>query len=348
VIALRESGEEYDLPGRDRVVRRADIPAQKDVLILGERSGGVRDFLDWWSTVLDKHRIPWLFVHAGEWAPDLVRTSQLTPMPGQPQGVPPSQAIDAVITLGLDKSAAEKAEKLLRWADALETVVALIIRVTGNEVDVSTAQAFRMIREAKKCPNLHLIIGTETETSFTDGAFWSGYLALANLYRLRSFGAAETRKLLEWYTRKLSHGLTLSDAAVEELLDCTGGQPRLVQSLLQRAVESSAGKRVDETEIRRLFQQMKQSPPDAVRFWQADLRKILAARPELISAMRSYVTGFTLGPARFPPPAQERPLMVSGWIKLNLLGRWGIASQLHASLARPVLDELANRHGAVR
>lgn len=337
VIALREFGEEYDLPGRKRLVRRTDVQSQKDVLILGERSGGMKDFLSWWCSVLDEQRIPWLFVHAGEWARDLIRRSQ------KDQAFDESTALDAIVALGQKESAGEKVETFLRWAGTLAEDVSLIIRVTGGDIDVSTAQAFRMIRESQRCPHLHLVIGTETEASFTDSALWSGYLGLANSYRLSSFGASETRKLIEWHAKKLAYKLTLADAAVKELLDCTGGQPRLVHSLLQRAIESPGDKEVGEVEIRRLFQQMKQSPPDAVRFWQADLKKILTEQPGLIPAMRSYVTGFTLGPSRFPPPAYERPLMISGWVKLNLLDRWGIASQLHASLARPVLDELSRR-----
>jgi hypothetical protein len=347
VIALRESGQEHDLPGRDRLVRRADIPAQRDVMILGERSGGVRSFLDWWKSSLNAKSIPWFFVNAGEWVPELVlRSVSSDPMPRDISHDQQARFLDPLMALGRNVSAAKKAELLIRWAELLHSPTSLIIRITGNDIPASSAHAFRMIREGRdKCPHLHLIIGTEAEATFTAQEFWSGYVGLANCYRLSSFGAVEIRKLLAWHAHQgRKPGLVLSDQAMDQVLDCTGGQPLLVQSLMRRIVESDIGKKIAATEIDKLFQQMKRSPPEAVQFWPSDLRNILKARPELISAMRAYATGdFTIGPARFPPPSQERPLMVSGWVKLDRLGRWGIASHLHASLARPVLDELSRR-----
>lgn len=82
---------------------------------------------------------------------------------------------------------------------------------------------------------------------------------------------------------------------------------------------------------------MRYSPPGRARYWREDLGRLLSEAPELVPAMESYVAGASLGPARFPPPAEERALFIAGWVRLNEMGRC-------THLARPMLQGL--RRGA--
>lgn len=91
--------------------------------------------------------------------------------------------------------------------------------------------------------------------------------------------------------------------------------------------------------VERAAREMRMLPPAQAKQWQENLRAILTNEPELIHTMEAYVTGRTMGPARFPPPAKERSLFIAGWIGLNKEDRWGISSKFHAHLASFVLDE---------
>jgi hypothetical protein len=338
VTALRDLGKEHDLPGREALLSEEDISEHRDVLILGERSGGVRDFLHWWRSALDNTQQPWIQVHEGEWEPNLVQVSAHHFGEGAGSSGEP---LNLLLSLGRDYSAAEKAEALLKWIKALSVEkVSLLIRVTGTELPESTSNALRIIRDGNGHSKLHVLVGTESEATFTANAFWSGYLDVARCYRLRAFGDAEVRALLAWHGKRTNRSLEGSQQVLEEVLSCVGGQPLLTQDMVRRLVERCAGREIGTNDVQAVFHKLSLSPPESARFWQAELKKILILHPELVLAMRSYVQGHTLGPVRFPPPAHERPLLVSGWVRLNHLGRWGITSKLHASLARPVLDQL--------
>jgi hypothetical protein len=337
VLVLGEPGTSSPLPGSEKVLAKEIALKQRNVIVLGERGGGVSDLLRWWREALDESSVPWLYIRGGAWKKSLMETSTV-----EPQGASLEDLYEALKSFRDAPEADEKADLLAQWASQLTNHFHLIIRdfsVLGEETASAMADALRLICEQGKYPNLHLLIGSTREFYFSDRLF-SGYGGLAYCYRFRGLQAPEIIALFTRDALLRDAEIELDTDTIDEILDFTGGQPLLVQSLLRRVCDIRVSGRITQRDVKKACQLDKESPPNHVRFWKDDLRRILADEPKLVTAMRKYVHRQTLGAGGvpWPPPAIERALLVSGWAKLNRLGRWGIASDLHASLASSVLD----------
>jgi hypothetical protein len=334
-IILGEPGKDYPLPGVPGAIRRDRILDQKTVIVLGERSGGVRDCLAWWCEVLNSEGIPWAFVQGAQWKPSLILTSRNEDATFKEQ----------IEKVGDLKRASEKADALVELARQVSSSFYFIVRdvgALGDKGAEALAEGFRLIRDVEECPDLRFVVGSDSESYFTDDVF-SGVLSMAYRYRLMPLSADEIRSLCGEPAG--AHPLAPDPEALRDIVRITGGQPALVQDLLGRlrsAARLAGAREVGKRDVRAVFRLQRRSPPGVTSLWKNELHKLLTERPELVDPMRRYVSGTTLGPARFPPPSHERPLMISGWVKLDQDGRWGISSELHADLARDVLDRLAS------
>jgi hypothetical protein len=329
VVLLGEPGWQFDLPGKETWIEESHVRERKDVVVLGERSCGIRDFLSWCCGVLGK--APWMFFYGATWLPSLAKVSDAA----KPLEEDAFQALEEMSKAG---GADRKADALIRWAGELRTDFHLIIRdfsELGEEDSRELAQAFRLIRDSQRCPRLHILAGSSSESYLTDTLF-SSFLPMTYRYRMRPLQEEDIRLLLY---RVFDKDVSVAEDALKRLEDLLGGQPFLIQRLLRRIAEGRGGRtEIDVKDVEGAFRLEKRSPPSVVQSWQRDLAAILKAHPELREPMRSYVAGATLGLGGHPPNDSERPLFVAGWLRARSDNRWGIASELHATLARTVLD----------
>lgn len=364
VVNLGLEGETLALPGKVELLTPSRIRGQHNILVFGERGGGIRDFLLWLTEVLEDQE--WVLVCASEWAPDFFQwpnrmeskekpDRQQDPEP--PESKIPSvkeAAEKAIGKLGSGENTMERAEALIGWAKSLQNPFTLIIRdlsSLGDGPSLEVATTLRMVMERKeRCPHLRILVADTSESIYLDRPDRSGYRALTVQYRLPSLTREEIRKLAEWFSEgldkwpieRLRQPLLLSDEALKKIFEHTGGQPLLVQRLL-KGLQRFGSITLDPGHVEQEARTLRLSPPDETKFWQKDLRDLLRKDPSLLTAMQAYLLGKSLGPARFPPPSAERALFIAGWVKLNSDGRWGISSQFHAHLAREVLQDLERK-----
>lgn len=334
-ILVGEPGWQSDLPGTDDWIEITSLKQHRDMVILGERSCGISDFLDWCCTRLAGS--PWLFLRRGAWIPSLSQASrEAEPLL--------AQAFSALEKMSSEESADRKADALIDWAGSLTMDVHLIMRdftALESADSLVLARAFRLIRDSQRCPRLHILVGSSSESYLTDDLF-SSFLPMTYRYRMRPLDSDSIGLIIE----KLLGETEGTVEIVRKIEELVGGQPLLVRRIVQRLVGSKQDREsIGVRDVEKAFHQEKRSPPPVAEVWQRDLLSILSRHGELIEPMRSYVTGTTLGQGSMPPSDVERPLFIAGWLRKRWDGRWGIASEMHASLARPVLDDLHKEHG---
>ncbi|MBI4515093.1 MAG: hypothetical protein HY699_04665 [Deltaproteobacteria bacterium] len=350
MIAIGAYGVPTDLPGKEAKLAKKDAQEKRDVLLLSEREAGTRNFLDWWRGRLSADKKPSVLVHGNAWGEELFEwpTDQHRD----------ETVINALRALGAGPNVVDRATALARWAATLTSPFTLLIRELssmGEPAAVDVATALRVLRELDRnsYPNLHVLVTDTSEAIYVDSRDRSGYGALCHQYRIAPLGSAAIEALGGWEgpREKPKHKkdeiwpqLSFADGASEVFLEHTGGQRLLVRHLLHRLRERArsvgcANLDLARGDIEGAARQMGDSPPSEVKLWQEDLQQLLKREPNLVHRMRAYVLGETIGPAEFPPPANERSLFIAGWLKPDRDGRWGIASLFHVHLARPVLDE---------
>lgn len=358
-VELGRDGATIPLPGKPMLIDDNIVLKQQDTLILSERSGGSRDFLDWWCQRLNRREETWVLVHAREWAQDFFdwspkfKSNKKISKKNDDNPDERSIVAEAIERFGTVEGSTERAQSIAKWTKTLQKPFTLIIRDLmglGPDKSLEIATALRSLRDHNLAKKLKIVLVSHSESILGDLYDRSGYLYLLRQFRVPSRSDKEIIKLVGWLRQvseanaSLQPHLSLSQEAVDALLDSTGGQPLLIQRMIKSL--SHLVKRVDSTEfcvnemdVANASRLLRSTPPDQCRIWVEDLKNLLSVEPDLISTMRSYVTGHSLGRARFPPSANERPLFVAGWVGLDRLGRWGIKSSFHAHLARPVLDK---------
>lgn len=337
IYKMRQIGQEsYSmLPGREINFSKNDLQSNKHILIYSERSGGTSDFLEWVCDRLNEMGEEWLLINGEKWDWDFCQKSAKT------------DQIDktaADLKTLIEKFGRENIH-LFNWVKNLSAPFTFIIRnllFLGEEISLQIATAIRVVAETARNPFFKVLIASTSESVFLDFPYRSGLISLTNQYRILPFSVNEIKLLAcEGVDPPLHFSET--DNALECFYGHTGGQRLLVNHMLRRLRELTSPlettRLVSVELVERAAREMRMLSPSQVKSWQEQLRAILKAEPELIQPMQAYVTGRTLGPARFPPPAKERFLFIAGWIGLNKVGRWGISSTFHAHLARPVLDQ---------
>lgn len=334
---LGEAGTPLDL-GRPRTtIDRARVDAMRDAIVFAERGGGLDHFFYWWREQLEKLGRPYVVVRGDDWSPSLFEW----------QGLPAElkkKAEKGLAAFGTEPGSTKKVEALKSWGEKLSKPLNLILRnltSLGPEQALDAAIALRKIRELGICPNLQILVAGSSESIFMGDRDVSGYRTLCYEYRLPSLSEDEILELARHDDQGRRLALELEDA-IDAFIEQTGGQPLLVQSLLHRLRELAdrlGRTRVAPLEVARAAKQLRDAPPNIVKLWQDDLAKLLADHRELGVKLNEYVLGKSIGRSSFPPPVEERPLFIAGWVALNQRDRWAITSQIHAHLARPILDQ---------
>jgi hypothetical protein len=324
------------LPGRPHCIGHEQVRSREDTLIFGERSGGVSNFLSWWCEELDREpRIPWVQVRGSAWDRAFFDCSlEAKPLLEKEGG---SSLIEDI---GRAATTHERAKALVEWARLLKEPSTLILRdlsALGAPADQQVAEALAVVRETIRLPNLRLVVADAFETIYQSTRNSSGLLRFCHAYRLAPLDEEAIRALAA-HAADDRRPLILAGDALRSFIEHTGGQPLLVQHLLYRLL-SVARSQLDESDVEQAARRLRAAPPAEVGVWKSDLRRLLKEHPHLRQPMETYVAGGTLGPARFPPPSEESPLFIAGWVRLNRSRRWGIASGMHRDLARAVLDE---------
>lgn len=309
---------------------------QPNLTLFSELGSGRKIFLKSYQDYLKSKKQPWLSVHKIEWDQESFLYS--------PDFNDPKFAT-AIEDLGTKSGVGEKIKPLKDWLkNSSTTRLTLIIQsLSGfakrNAEDKQHAEEILMVlrqlyddKSSLATDKLQTIMVDSSDTFYQEQPEFSSYLPLCEQYRLPYLNAGEIECLaLNGYS------LELDIDAIERLLDHTGGHPLLLGDCLKRLEESSISS-PNQRQIDQVARKMRASPPQTTKLWKDELKNILTINEDLLHAMKAYVSGETLGDWRFPPPAQERPLFITGWLTLNRYGRWGITSTFHADLARVVLD----------
>ena len=352
-----------------------------DLLILGERGAGANTFLSWYTENLESQGKDWLLVNGDRWEKTFFKgyfsgvpldirklkdnkspknndkTNQTSEKVRKTQELSNpikntmEAACDAIHDFGQASDAQDQGSTLLKWAEDLENPCYLLIREfyeLGSEKAFQAAKALRYLRDSGKGSKLKILILTSDEETFLDTAEQSGYLPLTQSYRLPHFNKKEIETLWREKSKSFQQPGKIPNFKVKQM---TGGHPLLTQLFLNSLVDhlkSCPQKQVEDQDLEEVFRKLLLAPPREITIWKRSLLKILKANRGLIETFKGYVVGKSIGPLRFPPPIEERPLFVAGWIGLNDLGRWGILSRYHAELADSVLNELEGGANAWR
>ncbi|MDS4039864.1 MAG: AAA-like domain-containing protein [Candidatus Competibacter sp.] len=348
VIRLGSPHKLLDLPGDNTFLDKQAVIENQHTLVFGGHSSGTRTFLEWWCHILDIDKQVWVICQSTDLDWEYFQKSSQIGNSDQDNQV--KFVIEALFRNRADNNVEINSE-FNNWARNLKKPFNLIIRdlsAIGTNRALQIATTLRRLTDQKiyvdleKYKNFRFLVTDNSDFNFRDIQDRSGLSSVTYHYRLPTFSEDE----IQFLAKNLSIHFLENEKTLEQFHQYTGGHPLLVKSLLDRLKHLtgySSETTVTKALILRACQQLRDSPPDQVRFWQKDLTDILERDGELISTMEAYVTGTTIGQERFPPPLIERPLFIAGWLGLNCFNRWGISSRFHANLARPVLDKLRGR-----
>ena len=154
---LGTPGRVYALPGREVYLNKEDILSSRNTLVFHERSGGGRDFLDWWCNHLDDAEQAWVMTHGSAWSQEFCKWSakaEAIQQQAQNEDINPAQAIEA---FERENGVLKRLNALKNWGAKLQEPFTLIIRdlmSLDEEAALEIATAFRMMRDGNYCPNL--------------------------------------------------------------------------------------------------------------------------------------------------------------------------------------------------
>jgi hypothetical protein len=339
LLHLAKPAGSVRLPAQRKYLDVDDLADMPRVLIFGERSGGGRDFMTWFRNGLKDKGKACIYAQGDQWRPSLFD------LPGSEA----EQGERTSLLINFSKgTAAERAENLIALAKTFtgESGANVIIRdleLFGGESAKSAATALRIASEREEVSALQIFIASTSESHFGDLYDSSGFAVMCERFRLAWLEKDEVQALANGFEAPPSESkqpcLELDDSTNAQILDDTGGQPLLVQGLLQLLRQSQPTKRKpDVKDLRQAYRELRSSPPPSVEHWKQDLAARLGARAELVDVTRDYVAGYSRGTAQ-TLPAAHASLAIAGWLRLDEnTERWKIASRLHAHLAQEVLD----------
>ncbi len=340
LIHLARPQAPIDLSGKRSPIGYEGLHDKPRVLVFGERSGGGKDLLAWWRKTLDDNVQPWIYVQGDRWQKELHECSeQLRNLQEQAKTKKTQGPFDFIKRLG-EGSRAERAEALVGWARQLKSPLYLIIRDLGGLGDDSAQEAVQALRIAGEnkvtTEHLRILVVSTSESRFEDRYDVSGYAAMCERYRLPWLVEEEIVLLASQPENACS---APDDDALDDIVVATGGQPLLVQWILEllckQLQKNSNLKRFD---VRKCYREVRGSPPGVVSIWKHDLRSRLEQKPELKEVLHNYVAGGSRG-IQQGLPADHVSLMIPGWIRFDRnVGRLKISSKLHARFAQQVLD----------
>lgn len=331
LLRLAEDGQPLDLPGKSEFLGRSEILEMSRVLVFGERSGMGRDLLEWFREELEEEESsPWFFLQGDRWLPTLTVSSSSNPF--EKELLSPDSFL---FQLG-KKNPSDGAAAIVDWCEAREgqPKLTLLIRDLARLPESEGADAAQALRIAYEHPTtqnrLRIFLVSTSEYEFEDTYIASGLAPMSDRFRLPWLTEEEIQSL----ARHEYYGISFKQESLDSLMDITGGQPLLVQTLLGKLKDS---KKVTPSEVRRAFRSLRKVPPEIVATWQSDLRNRIEKDRELSEALKNYVSGYSRSKEQ-GIPASHVHLFYPGWIRFDpLTERWKIASKLHAEFARNAL-----------
>ncbi len=338
LLHLAKPAGSVRLPAHRRYLNVDALAHIPRVLVFGERSGGGRDFMTWFRDGLEKKNKASIYVQGDQWRPSLfdlrgskAEQGERTKLLGNfSKGTAAERAENLIVLAKTFQKNSEKANFIIRDLELL-----------GGESARNAATALRIASEREEAKALQILIASTSESHFGDLYDSSGFAVMCERFRFAWFEKDEVQALAEGFEPPQAEKpcLELDDPANAQILDDTGGQPLLVQGLLQLLRQSQPTNRKPSVkDLRQAYRELRNSPPPAVEHWKQDLAARLGARPELVDVIRDYVAGYSLGTAQ-SLPAAHASLAIAGWLRLDEnTQRWKIASRLHAHLAQEVLD----------
>ena len=358
LIDLQGVGSRLELPGKPSILKAKALLKQRDVIVFYDRNGGGRAFSDWWKSQLDQMNEdqPWLFLSGRQWnevsieGSDRIGNNEANiGKRGRGKHKTKLDSIrNHIVRMGRQEKTEHFFESFYEIKKEIDKGTLKRINLIFYEPSALNDQAdhliraIRMARDSFPDLSMHVLIVNSSEDLFLNTIENSPYLPIARCYRLAFLDKEDIREL------SIAHFGTNDPIDMNFVLDIqkkVGGHPFLTQTLIRRVKylldERKLRGQVSIHQVDYCFRQMKTSPPDIVKLWMSNMKILLNGKKELVPTFRAYVEGMTLGRGRFPPPINERPLMIGGWVGL-LPGqhRWGILSDYHAYMGIKVLSEL--------
>lgn len=348
-----------EIPGELASIGATEVKDHRNMLMLGERGSGITDLLRWWRDQLTMAGEPMLEISV---ASPVARWS----------GAPPAFADDVKSALArslqdlirvIREPEGTELDALYSFLTALDarselplTIAIERIGELGNQMR-RLGEHLRVLAETSG-ENLRWLFFSQADGALGDIILSSGLRHLCDEWRMASFDREDILCLARsvvfgqppaadpvepFGASRTPADLTFADA----VLDHTGGQPVLVQTLLAhiaRSIDPSStapSLSIVDAAARALYA----SPPPVHQYWQRELEEILRrdqqalrglGRRDLLRRLRAYSNGDRVARERIP--SYERPLYIAGWLDLDRHDTWGFRSRFHREFAQAVIE----------
>jgi hypothetical protein len=347
LVRLSSRGTPLDVPCPVEILDGHGVAGHGDTILIGEQGSGIEDLLSWWferaralgnAVVLldaDKPSRP-----AMESFPspievttqDLVKQQLARFFEAAGNGAPGAfEHLDAAVGA-------------LGPGCPLQVLIRRFTRVRGRAADpaMEVAQSLRSYREQQHSrhtvadPSLRIVIGSASDSSFMDVATGSGYVTLCNEYRLPALDEDDIAAL----ARHSLQPMALEPRMITQILDGTGGQPRLVEDVLQRLHVWQGRGMLPGVALADALSELRRHSPAYTGDWTRDLEQLLRRKSGIGKTLRGYADGQRLHLGRRRLNDDDRALYVAGWLGPDRDDTWGMRSPIHRHLALQVLDRL--------
>lgn len=339
--ALTLRGDEQRLPGNLTELTADELCASSAGIVFGERRAGSGAFARWWLRSLSAEVA--IIVRAQDLTVEC--SSAITPT--ERDALRP--AIEDFVT-GEDVAAAHgRFKKTLR-----ETFGRQIERSPGGDSEARTVWLFlRQLAElsdpdrlrrrlsllrgdVESGEPLRVWVSTSWLDPVADRLQDSGLVSASHAYRMPSLDSAAIQEA--------AAGRGLDARVADEICDVTGGQPLLVQRLVDALPRGEPAPLPTPDDVQQAARELRASPPQVVSLWQEQLRILVTRLRNLQPILDAYVQGHSVvldGSERAHLVPAERHLFIAGWVGPNRQeSRWGLRSPLHRVWARQVLHQL--------
>lgn len=337
LLHVSEPLQPEQLPPPRELVGLDDLGEAPRVLVIGERGGGGGDFLRWWQAGLSERSRRWVYARGNRWLPEFFEASD--------GGDPLTQAGVSLLGELTRGNEQQRAQRIMAWAKALyaqgESAHLLLrdLGALGERSAKQLAEALQLACEKVAAFGaLRVVVVSSSEDRFADFFYATGFASRSQRFRMAWLTADDVAYLADHGT---TEPLTIAPEGVSELLEVSGGQPRLVWTILDALRATRRGQAVPGLrDLDQVYRKLRASPPAFTGDWRRDLDRRLKQTPALGKLLRQFVGDQNLGPEQSHTTG-VLPLMHAGWVRFDeIMKQWRISSRLHAHLAQQVLAEL--------
>lgn len=355
LVHLGDAGVPDDaLPGRDGSIDDDYVGDGGHVLVLGESGSGITDLLRWWRYWQSKDGRPLLEVDVAYPAP---RWTVLPPNRSTPSEAH-QEVAEAVGEFIVQTRTRDNYAAYRRLIDALGAAPGITVAFESiGALDAQLEPFGEGLRAAIERPDIQarFLFVSQADGELSDTMSSSGVRHLSESWRMPSMQADEIVCLARGTE---SHPGPLAEAELDDatesafaraVLEQTGGQPVLVQTLLNHLAARGFSDPYRPPRVHQAARAVYASPPPVHKRWQHELEAILrrdwaqgygSGRGELLRRLRAYSSGDRVA-ADIRISQAERPLYLGGWLAVDPDGCWGFRSLFHREFAQPVMDRVA-------